>query len=141
MSVGAHRVLLTREALRPGPLAEGLAGEEDGALVTFSGIVRRREGDLRLRAIDYQAYESMAARQIEMLLADARRRWGVFSAVVAHRTGEVPVGEASVWIGVAAAHRGPAFEVARFLIDELKARVPIWKRAHLPETEGPAGQG
>jgi molybdopterin synthase catalytic subunit len=82
----------------------------------------------------------MAERAIAAILESAHARWPRFSAVVAHRTGVVPVGETSVWIAVAAGHRAEAFEVARHLIDEVKASVPIWKREHLPEEpSGPPG--
>ncbi|HEX9641613.1 MAG TPA: molybdenum cofactor biosynthesis protein MoaE [Candidatus Krumholzibacteria bacterium] len=128
----AHRIVLTAEPLDPRELEAGLGGEELGAMVSFSGRVRRSEGDLPLRAIDYEIYEGMARRKIEEFLSEAEERWPEFSAVIAHRSGEVAVGEVSVWIGVSCGHRAEAFELARFFIDELKARVPIWKREHLP---------
>ena len=113
-----------------------LADEAFGAVVTFAGVVRRHEGEVALRAIDYEAYAAMARREARALLQEAHERFGPLLAVVVHRTGEVPVGEAAVWIGVATGHRAEAFDAARFLIDELKARVPIWKRNHLPVDEG-----
>lgn len=129
----SDRVVLTPEPLDPIQLVSALGAEEHGALVTFAGIVRRREGEQRLRAIDYQAYDAMAQKALDGLLDRAHQRWGEFEAVVAHRLGEVPVGEPSVWIGVSCGHRAECFEIARFLIDELKKEVPIWKRDHLPE--------
>jgi molybdopterin synthase catalytic subunit len=120
------------EPLDAAALAAGLLGEGDGALVSFAGVVRRLEGELPLAAIEYEIYASMARSQLERVLDDARLRWPRFRATIAHREGEVRVGEASVWIGVAAAHRDEAFAVCRFLIDELKARAPIWKARHLP---------
>jgi molybdopterin synthase catalytic subunit len=133
-----HReLILCEEALDEAALRAGLAGEEHGAVLSFSGVVRRSEGELELRAIDYEAYTSMARRALEDMLEEAHARWADFRAVVAHRTGVVAVGEAAVVIVVAAGHRGEAFEICRWLIDELKARVPIWKREHLPRGTPP----
>ena len=125
-------ILLQEEPLDETALRRRLGGEEDGAVVTFAGVVRRLEGEVPLRAIDYQAYGTMARRVLSGMLAEAHARGPRFQALIAHRTGVVPVGETSVWIGVAAGHRAEAFEVCRWLIDQLKVRVPIWKRDHLP---------
>ena len=129
-----HHIRFTPDPLDPRELESVLGGEEHGARVSFAGTVRRLEGQTRLRAIDYEIYEAMARKELEALLVEAEGRWPGLRAVVAHRFGEVPVGEASVWIGVSCGHRGEAFDAARFLIDELKARAPIWKREHLPES-------
>lgn len=120
-------------------LAAGLACGQAGAIVTFAGVVRDHEGALPLRGIDYEAYESMAKRALEQLVRDAAARWPLLRSVIAHRIGVVPVGEASVWIGVATPHRGEAFDAARFLIDGLKATAPIWKRTHLPADSAAQG--
>ena len=125
-------VFFSADALDERALAARLASEQDGALVTFSGLVRRREGELELASIEYEIYAEMARAQLESVLREAHARWPRFVATIAHRSGAVPVGEASVWIGVAAAHRDAAFLVCRFLIDELKARAPIWKARHVP---------
>jgi molybdopterin synthase catalytic subunit len=135
----ADTILFSNQPLAPQTLQRELAGEEVGAVVTFAGVVRRTEGDLPLRGIDYQAYESMARRALHALLVEAHTRWPSFQAVIAHRTGVVAVGEPSVWIGVATRHRGDAFDVARFLIDGLKAQAPIWKHRHLPLDAGAQG--
>jgi molybdopterin synthase catalytic subunit len=113
-------------------LAASLPSGQAGAVVTFAGVVRDLEDGVPLRAIDYEAYEPMARAALDELLRDASARWPLLRAVIAHRTGVVPVGEASVWIGVATPHRAEAFDAARFLIDGLKSRAAIWKRAHLP---------
>lgn len=112
-------------------LAElGAAGDpEAGALVTFSGIVREREGDGTITHLDYEHYAGMAERETAALVAAARARWPLRCVGVWHRVGAVGVAEASVVVAVSAGHRAESFEAARFLIDELKARVPIWKLA------------
>lgn len=101
--------------------------EEAGALVTFSGIVRAREGAGTIAHLDYEHYEGMAEAETARLVAEARERWPLRRVGVIHRTGVVPVAEASVIVAVSAGHREEAFAAARFLIDELKQRVPIWK--------------
>lgn len=102
---------------------------EAGALVTFSGIVRETEGAAKVPHLDYEHYAGMAEREMAKLLAEARRRWPLRRAALVHRIGAVGVGEASVIVAVSAGHRAEAFEAARFLIDELKKSVPIWKSA------------
>jgi molybdopterin synthase catalytic subunit len=130
-------VILSADPLDESALREQVGGEKYGAVVSFAGVVRRDEGDVALRAIDYEAYAPMAQRVLHELLAEAHRGRPHFEAAIAHRTGLVAVGEPSVVIAVAAAHREEAFGICRWLIDELKSRVPIWKREHLPR-EGPA---
>jgi molybdopterin synthase catalytic subunit len=105
---------------------------ETGALVTFSGIVRETEAGRAITHLDYEHYAGMAERELERLVAAARKRWPLRGCAVFHRTGPVAVGEASVIVAVSAGHRAEAFEAARFLIDELKKSVPIWKSAPAP---------
>jgi molybdopterin synthase catalytic subunit len=100
---------------------------ETGAVVTFSGIVRRTEHDRSIDHLAYECYESMAVHQLEALISESRTRWPLGRVGILHRIGRVPVGESSVLIVVATSHRAEAFEAARFLIDELKRTVPIWK--------------
>lgn len=116
---------------RLGHSPDGGTGEdgEAGALVTFSGIVRAREGEGTIGHLDYEHYEGMAQREMEKLVSEARERWPLRRVGLIHRIGRVPVAEVSVLVAVSAGHRAEAFEAARFLIDELKLRVPIWKMA------------
>ena len=102
---------------------------EAGALVTFSGIVRSREGEETIGHLDYEHYGDMARQEIEKVIARAREKWPLRRLAVVHRVGAVNVGESSVVVAVSAGHRAEAFEAARFLIDELKVSVPIWKMA------------
>ncbi len=132
----ADRVLLSDQALDVVSFRRELRGRELGAVVEFQGVVRQTEEGRLLRAIDYEAYAPMAEKVLRELLDEAHGRWKEFSAVIAHRSGVVPVGETAVYIGVATGHRAEAFELCRWLIDELKARVPIWKRDHLPAEPG-----
>ena len=110
-------------------LGARLQDSEKGAIVTFSGTVR---GSTRGRAVthlEYETYRPLAQKQLEAIAEQARERWEVTCAI-AHRLGKVAVGERSVTIAVASAHRAEAFEACRWLMDTLKTTVPIWKKEH-----------
>lgn len=100
--------------------------DERGGVVIFSGVVRATEAGAPIAAISYEAYESMAAKELARIVAEAEREHGACVAVH-HRTGRVPVGEASVLVAAAAAHRAEAFAACRQVIDRLKETAPIWK--------------
>ena len=107
-----------------------------GGIVVFEGVVRDHSAGRPVVSLEYEAYPALAVREGERILAEARGRFAVEAAVAVHRTGHLALGETAVWVGVAAAHRGAAFDACRYVIDELKARVPIWKREHY--ADGPA---
>jgi len=113
----------------PFKLSDVVACVEDpacGAVVTFQGMIRSLEGDQSIRAIRYEAYEPMASKEMMGVALLARSRWGVRVALW-HRTGRVGVGERSLAVAVAGAHRAEAFQACEFIVDEIKKRVPIWK--------------
>lgn len=115
---------------QPRTTSDGPATDiEVGALVTFSGLVRGSEDGRPISHLGYEHYAGMAESQMRQLGEDASARWPIRALALVHRIGEVPAGEPSVIVAVAAGHRAESFEAARFLIDELKARVPIWKAA------------
>ena len=99
-----------------------------GAVIYFLGVVREKEGEESIAALDYEAFEKMAVHQFEKIFKAMEQRWPVESIRVVHRLGVVAVNEASLWVEIAAPHRGEAFEACQFLIDEMKKVVPIWKR-------------
>ena len=99
-----------------------------GAVVCFLGVVRESEGDDAIIAIDYEAFEPMARRQFELLFDELSQSWPVESVRLVHRIGIVPVNEPSLWVEVVAPHRAEAFDACQFLIDEMKQKVPIWKK-------------
>jgi len=103
---------------------------EGGGVCVFSGTTRRLTGIKRTTYLSYEAHMSMALKEMQALVKEAQARWPILRVVVLHRIGEVPVGEASVVIGVATAHRDPSFQAAQYLIDELKKSVQIWKKEH-----------
>jgi molybdopterin synthase catalytic subunit len=115
----------------PLPLADALAflhDERAGGVCFFTGVARRWTEGRETTRLHYEAYERMAVSELARLAQEATERWPVVRCVLLHRLGEVRSGEASVVVGVACPHRAEAFEACRWLIDALKAEVPIWKR-------------
>ena len=101
-----------------------------GAVVTFVGTTRNVNAGRNVKRLEYEAFASMATKEMRSLAAQAKKRWPLRKVAMVHRTGAVPVGEASVAIAVSAGHRGEAFDACRWLIDRLKEIVPIWKKEH-----------
>ena len=121
---------LVREPIEPAALLAAVAHAGAGALATFFGAVRDRNVGRPVTGIDYDAYEPMAALELANIATEAAARWSGARVALAHRIGTLAVGELSVGIAVAHPHRAPAFEACRFAIEEIKRRVPIWKREH-----------
>jgi molybdopterin synthase catalytic subunit len=119
---------LTRSIIDAERLVAAAKSGEDGAVVVFDGIVRNHTRGRQTLHLDYEAYEEMAAKQLRELAGEARTRFGVRQVTMIHRLGRLEVGETSVLIVVASAHRAQAFEACRWLIDTLKKTVPIWKK-------------
>lgn len=111
------------ELVRARRLSDGM-----GAVVSFAGVVRAAEGDERIRGLDYECFKPMAEHQFELIFRQIEDRWPIESVRLVHRIGPVLVGEASLWVELVAPHRGEAFAASQFLIDEMKQRVPIWKK-------------
>lgn len=107
---------------------EGLKCDDDGAAVVFEGVVRNQTRGRKTRYLEYEAYEEMALHQMESLAAESLLKFQVRDVAIVHRLGHLEIGEISVLIVVASAHRGPAFDACRWLIDTLKRKVPIWKK-------------
>jgi molybdopterin synthase catalytic subunit len=124
--------------LQPGPidvaaLAASVRGDGDGAIALFLGTVRDSNAGQPVLFLEYEAYAQMAEREMERIAAEAAARFKVSSVGVIHRVGRVDIGEASVAVAVAAPHRAAAMDACRFVIDTLKASVPIWKREHFAD--------
>jgi len=105
----------------------------DGAAVIFDGVVRDNTRGRRTLYLDYEAYDAMALKRMESLAVEARSRFSVPAVSIVHRLGRLEIGETSVLIAVAAAHRGAAFEACRWIIDTLKKTVPIWKKEYFED--------
>jgi molybdopterin synthase catalytic subunit len=111
-----------------------------GAAVYFTGVVRGAEEGAAIAAIEYEAFERMAAHQFKLLFDEMEKRWPVESVRLAHRIGVVKVNDPSLWVEVIAPHRAEAFAACQWLIDEMKRVVPIWKKPiGLTEIDNPAG--
>jgi molybdopterin synthase catalytic subunit len=119
---------IVRGAIDTAGVLSGMKRGEDGAAVVFEGIVRNQTRGRRTLYLDYEAYEEMALRQMEALAKQALRQFEVRDAALVHRLGRLQIGETSVLIAVACAHRAAAFDACRWLIDTLKRTVPIWKK-------------
>jgi len=123
--------------LEPQSLQQTLQHPSCGGYVSFIGAVRdHNEGRTVLR-LEYEAFAPLALREGARILAEARARFGLERAYCAHRVGLLQIGELAVWVGVSAAHRGEAFDACRFIIDQIKHRVPIWKKEYY--TDGDSG--
>lgn len=113
--------------------AEARAALKDGAaggFVAFEGWVRDHNEGRAVWRLEYEAFQALAIREGERIVAEALARYPVRHALCVHRVGELRIGELAVWAGVSAVHRGEAFDACRFIIDEVKHRVPIWKKEH-----------
>lgn len=124
------RTAIVDRAIDRCALLEELANPRNGATVLFVGTVREENDGAPVSSLDYSAYAGMAERELEAIASEAAERWETSDIVIEHRVGELGLGEASVAIGVAHPHRGAAYEASRYIIEELKARLPIWKREH-----------
>ena len=119
---------LTTEPLDVGAIARRIVLPECGATVTLDGYVRQFTKERETLFLEYEGYEPMALKELEKLIVKAREQFDVASIGIVHRLGKLEIGETSVVISVAAAHRRAAFEACEWLIKELKRTVPIWKK-------------
>ena len=133
MAEADDHVSVGPEAIDPAGLLHRVASPDCGAAVLFLGTVRDHSpGKDGVTHLEYEAYDGVVERVIADVLAEARARWPVIRVAVSHRTGSLAVGEPAVVVAVSAAHRTEAFAAAAYLIDEVKARAPIWKKEHWP---------
>jgi molybdopterin synthase catalytic subunit len=121
--------VLTSE-IDPASLIKEVGSPQYGAISLFVGTVREVNEERSVSAIEYSAYKSMASAELERILDEAEERFGVSALVVEHRIGLLGLGDVSVAIVAAHEHRAPALECTRFVIEEIKKRVPIWKKEH-----------
>ncbi|MCI0693301.1 molybdenum cofactor biosynthesis protein MoaE [candidate division KSB1 bacterium] len=124
---------LTDQPINPADVLAQVGDDGTGGVVLFLGQTRDNSRGEKVIGLEYEAYESLALRQMEKIAAEARQRWPVRAIAIMHRTGYLKIGEISVAIAVACAHRGEAFEACRFAIDTLKKIVPIWKKEFRPD--------
>ena len=126
-------VRIVRAPIAADAVLAQLKRPEDGAAVIFEGVVRNHTRARRTLYLHYEAYESMAQKQMEALATQARAQFDVRAVAIVHRLGHLEIGETSVLIAVASAHRDAAFQACRWLIDTLKKTVPIWKKEYFED--------
>ena len=138
---GEPLVLLGPEPIDLARLIAHVSGPDAGAIATFTGTVRDTARDRRVLDLEYEAYPGMAEQEIARIARAVLAEHGCLRAAIWHRTGVVEVGEASVGIAIASAHRAPAFAACKQAIDTLKVTVPIWKKERYADGEVWIGQG
>jgi molybdopterin synthase catalytic subunit len=109
---------------------EALLDGAAGGYVSFEGWVRDHNEGLSVKRLEYEAFEALAVKEGERIVAEALARFPVKHALCLHRVGDLAIGEMAVWVGVSSEHRGEAFDACRHIIDAVKHRVPIWKKEH-----------
>ena len=117
-------------ALRPDEWRSSLESPSCGGFVTFEGWVRNRNDGHDVTRLEYQAYERLALKEGQRILEEAAEKYPLENAVCVHRVGELEIGDLAVWVAVSSVHRDEAFKACRYIIDEVKHRVPIWKKEH-----------
>jgi molybdopterin synthase catalytic subunit len=120
----------SHEPIDAAPLRAELVDAHCGGFTSFEGWVRDHNEGQQVRRLEYEAFEALGVREGEKIMAEARERFGVTQVLCVHRLGDLDLKEIAVWVGVAAAHRDEAFKACRYIIDEVKHRVPIWKKEH-----------
>jgi len=111
-------------------LKKDFPSPQTGALVTFEGLVRNHNDKRKVVALEYEASERLAQKEAQKILAEVQKKFDVLKVKCIHRLGKLTIGEMAVWIGVSAAHRSQAFAACRYVIDEIKSRLPIWKKEY-----------
>ena len=121
---------MTNQPIHPDSLRDELTNATAGAYVSFEGWIRNvNEGQQVLR-LEYEAYEPIAVSEGQRVIEEALAKFSVLRARCVHRTGLLEIGECAVWVGVSSGHRDEAFQACRYIIDEVKIRLPIWKKEH-----------
>lgn len=129
----SDRIEITRLRIATGEIAREVLTNDDGAVVTFDGVVRNHSHGRATLYLEYEAYEAMALMQMRGIAVQLHADYSVTAIVMIHRLGRLEIGETSVFIAVSAAHRAAAFDACRFAIDTLKKTVPIWKKEYFSD--------
>jgi molybdopterin synthase catalytic subunit len=122
--------LITSQRIDLAALREGLFDSACGAYVQFEGWVRDHNEGQQVLRLEYEVYEPLAIKEGERIITEARQRFGVHRAAAIHRSGMLELTDVAVIVGVSSPHRGEAFEACRYIIDQVKSRLPIWKKEH-----------
>jgi molybdopterin synthase catalytic subunit len=130
-----NRFALSDKPFDTATLRAGLLDARVGAYASFEGWVRNHNAERNVEGLRYEAYVAMAESEGEGVIDDALAKFDILDARCVHRTGDLAIGELAVWVGVTAGHRDAAFAACRYIIDEVKSRVPIWKHERYAEGE------
>jgi adenylyltransferase/sulfurtransferase len=117
-------------AIDPNALRKQLADPSCGGFVSFEGWVRNNNEGHNVTQLEYEAFVDLAIKEGARIVNEAIQRFGVAQAACVHRVGALAIGDVAVWVGVSSGHRDEAFKACRYIIDEVKHRVPIWKKEH-----------
>lgn len=129
-SPGADSVRITFDPIEPDKLRDELVDRRAGAYVGFEGWIRDHNEGQEVLRLEYEVYEPVAIKEGEKVIEEARSKFPILHAECVHRAGMLEIGEYAVWVGVTSAHRDEAFEACRYIIDQVKVRLPIWKKEH-----------
>jgi len=123
-------VRITDETIRPEQLREELTDRAAGGYVGFEGWIRNHNEGQEVLRLEYEVYRPLAIKEGEKVIEEARAKFPILHAECVHREGLLEIGECAVWVGVTSAHRDEAFAACRYIIDQVKVRLPIWKKEH-----------
>ena len=126
---------LSDQSLNAEQLQASVSNDRSGGFVSFEGWVRNHNHNKSVLQLDYQAHEKLAVQVGEEIIAEAKQRFAINAAVCSHRVGLLQVGDMAIWVGVSADHRAAAFEACQYILNQTKARVPIWKNEHYTDGE------
>lgn len=133
----SERARITRSPIVPNEVLERVGADTDGAVVLFLGVVRNHNEGAAVDGLTYEAYDAMATQVLDEIAGEAAERLGTDRIAVVHRVGGLSIGEVSVAIAASSPHRAESFDATRYVIEEIKKRLPVWKKEHY--TEGGAG--
>lgn len=121
---------ITESTINHTAIRERALDDTAGGFVSFEGWVRNHHGGKAVKSLEYSAYVTLAEKEGQRVIEEALEKFAIVSAHCEHRVGHLAIGEMAVYVAVSAAHRDAAFEACRFIIDQAKSRVPIWKKEH-----------
>ena len=131
----SERAWVTRAPIEPAAVLERVGAPEDGAVALFLGVVRDHNDGSAVTGLSYDAYDEMATRVLEEIAGEAAARLGTDRIAVVHRVGELAIGDVSVAIAASSPHRAESFDATRYVIEEIKKRLPVWKKEHYVTAE------
>jgi len=121
---------ISETTIDPQSLINYLKCEQAGALVTFEGWVRDHNQGKSVTSLEYQVYQELAQKEGLKIIQEATEKFDLHKAIAVHRSGHLVIGETAVWVGTTASHRHTAFKATQYIIDQIKIRLPIWKKEH-----------